>query len=38
MRHNKSLERDFCYAGCAYSAKAPQLRRYVLFSKTRQIH
>ena len=21
MRHNKSLERDFCYAGCAYSAK-----------------
>ena len=19
MRHNKSLERDFCYAGCAYS-------------------
>ena len=26
MRHNKSLERDFCYAGCAYSAKSPQLR------------
>ena len=25
MRHNKSLERDFCYAGCAYSRKAPQL-------------
>ena len=23
MRHNKSLERDFCYAGCAYSAKSP---------------
>ena len=22
MRHNKSLERDFCYAGCAYS-KSP---------------
>ena len=23
MRHNKSLERDFCYAGCAYSRKSP---------------
>ena len=23
MRHNKSLERDFCYAGCAYSGKSP---------------
>ena len=22
MRHNKSLERDFCYAGCAY-CKSP---------------